>query len=182
MHSLRNLPISRRLWLILIVAVFMLVTLGVLMLQQIYNDLYTGKEQKTRHVVETAAGVLQYYQAQESAGTLTREEAQKQAMQAVRALRYDKGDYFWINDLTPRMVMHPTNAKLEGQDLSGYKDPDGKALFNEMVRVAKTNGAGLVAYRWPKPGASDPVPKVSYVQLFAPWGWVIGSGIYIDDM
>ncbi|GLZ86825.1 methyl-accepting chemotaxis protein [Metapseudomonas resinovorans] len=182
MHSLRNLPISRRLWLILIVAVFMLVTLGVLMLQQIYDDLYQGKEQKTRHVVETAVGVLQYYQAQEAAGTLPREEAQKQAMQAVRVLRYDRGDYFWINDLTPRMIMHPANAKLEGQDLSGYKDPDGKPLFNEMVRVAKTQGAGFVEYRWPKPGASDPVPKVSYVQLFAPWGWMIGSGIYIDDM
>nr|WP_271408072.1 methyl-accepting chemotaxis protein [Pseudomonas sp. Q1-7] len=182
MHSLRNLPISRRLWLILIVAVFMLVSLGVLMLQQLYSDLYQGKEQKTRQVVETAAGVLEYFQAQEAAGTLPREEAQKQAMQAIRALRYDKGDYFWINDLTPRMVMHPTNAKLEGQDLSGYKDPDGKALFNEMARVARAEGAGFVDYRWPKPGASDPVPKVSYVQLFSPWGWVIGSGIYIDDM
>ena len=78
--------------------------------------------------------------------TLTREEAQKQAMQAVRALRYDQGDYFWINDLTPRMIMHPTNARLEGQDLSDHKDPDGKALFNEMVRVARADGAGLVEH------------------------------------
>ncbi len=182
MHSLRNLPISRRLWLILIVAVLMLVALGVVMLQQIHHDLYQDKELKTRHVVETAAGVLKYYQGLEAAGTLSREQAQKQAMEAIRALRYGQGDYFWINDLTPRMVMHPTNAKLEGQDLSGYKDPDGKPLFNDMVRVARDQGAGFVDYRWPRPGSSEPIPKVSYVQLFQPWGWVLGSGIYIDDM
>ena len=84
--------------------------------------------------------------------------------------------------LGPVMAMHPTNPKLEGQDLSATKDPDGKALFNEMVSVAKTRGAGLVDYRWPKPGSADPVPKISYVQLFQPWGWIIGTGVYIDDI
>lgn len=77
--------------------------------------------------------------------------------------------------------MHPMNPKLDGQDLSTYKDPDGKALFNEMVVVAK-NGGGVVAYRWPKPGASEPVPKVSYVKQFEPWGWVLGTGVYLDDL
>lgn len=182
MQSLRKLPIQSRLWLILAVAVVMLVSLGLLMLQQINHDLYSAKVQKTQHVVQSAAGVLTYFHSLESAGTLTREQAQKQAMDAVRGLRYAKDDYFWINDLGPKMVMHPTNPKLEGQDLSGLKDPDGKFLFNEMVTVAKAKGAGMVDYRWPKPGASDPVPKVSYVQLFQPWGWIIGSGVYIDDM
>ncbi|WAF87738.1 methyl-accepting chemotaxis protein [Metapseudomonas otitidis] len=180
--NLRSLPISQRLWLILVVAVSMLLILGVLMLRQIHEDLLAGKELKTQHVVQTAMGTLQYFQGLEAAGTLTREAAQKQAMETIRGMRYDKADYFWINDLGPRMVMHPTNPKLEGQDLSGYKDPDGKPLFNLMVEVAKTKGAGFVHYRWPKPGASDPVPKVSYVQLFQPWGWVLGSGIYIEDM
>ncbi|MDA4634672.1 cache domain-containing protein, partial [Escherichia coli] len=68
--------------------------------QQIHSDLLHGKELKTQHVVQAAAGVLQHFQAQEAAGTLPREDAQKQAMQAIRALRYDKNDYFWINDLT----------------------------------------------------------------------------------
>ncbi|MEK1939610.1 MAG: methyl-accepting chemotaxis protein, partial [Pseudomonas sp.] len=182
MQSLRKLPIQSRLWLILAVAVAMLVSLGLLMLQQINSDLYSAKVQKTQHVVQSAAGVLTYFQSLEAAGTLTREQAQKQAMETVRGLRYDKGDYFWINDLGPKMIMHPMNAKLEGQDLSGLKDPDGKFLFNEMVAIAKAKGAGMVEYRWPKPGASDPVPKISYVQLFEPWGWLVGSGVYIDDM
>ncbi|APC14309.1 chemotaxis protein [Pseudomonas frederiksbergensis] len=182
MNSLRSVSISRRLWLILIVAVLMLLTLGVLMLKQIHDDLYQAKAQKTQHVVQTASGILAYYHDLETAGTLTREAAQKQALSVVRGLRYDQNDYFWINDLTPMMVMHPTNQKLEGQNLSAIKDPDGFALFNEMVVIAKAKGAGMVDYRWPKPGASTPVQKTSYVKLFEPWGWVIGSGVYIDDM
>ena len=182
MNSLRNVSISRRLWLILVVAVLMLLTLGILMLKQIHNDLYQAKVLKTQHVVQTASGVLSYYQGLEAAGTLSREAAQKQALGVIRGLRYDQNDYFWINDLTPVMVMHPVNLKLEGQNLSAIKDPDGFALFNEMVTIAKTKGAGMVDYRWPKPGADAPVQKTSYVQLFQPWGWIIGSGVYIDDM
>ncbi|UIN53744.1 methyl-accepting chemotaxis protein [Pseudomonas kribbensis] len=182
MNSLRSVSISRRLWLILIVAVVMLLTLGVLMLKQIHDDLYHAKAQKTQHVVQTASGLLTYYQGLEAAGTLTRDVAQKQALTAIRGLRYDQNDYFWINDLTPVMVMHPTNPKLEGQNLSAIRDPDGFAVFNEMVAIAKAKGAGMVDYRWPKPGASEPVAKTSYVKLFEPWGWVIGSGVYVDDV
>ncbi|MDD2089940.1 methyl-accepting chemotaxis protein [Pseudomonas guariconensis] len=182
MKTLRSMSISRRLSLILLVAVAMLVILGLLMLRQLHGDLYQAKAQKTQHVVQTAAGVLAYYQGLEAAGTLSREAAQQQALQVVRGLRYDKDDYFWINDLGPKMIMHPTNPKLDGQDLSAIRDPDGFAVFNEMVALARSQDAGSVNYRWPKPGASEPVAKTSYIQLFKPWGWIIGSGVYIDDV
>jgi methyl-accepting chemotaxis protein len=180
--NMRSLSISRRLWLILLVAVLMLVVMSGAMLKQIHDDLYDAKAQKTMHVVQTANGVLEYFQGLEKAGTLTRDQAQQQAIEAIRALRYNQTDYFWINDLRPVMIMHPTSAKLVGQDLSGIKDPDGFQVFNEMVTVAKTKGAGMINYRWPKPGASEPVAKTSYVSLFAPWGWIIGSGVYVDDV
>ncbi|SDQ01356.1 methyl-accepting chemotaxis protein [Ectopseudomonas guguanensis] len=182
MNSLRSLPISRRLWLILALAILTLVLQGAYMLRQIHTDLYHSKAEKTEHVVQSAAGILKHFHALESAGSLSREEAQKQAMELVRGLRYDGQEYFWINDQTPVMIMHPTNPKLEGQNLSGFKDPDGKALFNEMVAITRSQGAGQVDYRWPKPGASDPVPKISYVELFQPWGWIIGSGVYVDEV
>ena len=182
MNTLRTLSISQRLWLILIVAMAMLLALGLLMLKQIHDDLNEGKAQKTRHVVQAASGVLDYYHGLETAGSLSRDAAQQQALQVISKMRYDQGDYFWINDLRPFMVMHPTNPKLDGKDLSAIKDPDGVAIFNEMVTLAKTQGSGNLAYRWPKPGADEPVAKTSYVQVFEPWGWVIGSGVYIDDI
>ena len=182
MNSLRNLAISRRLLLILGVAVLMLASFGTIMLQQVHEDLFAAKGEKTRHVVQSAAGILKHYHSLETAGTLNREEAQAQAKEMVRSLRYDGKEYFWINDQTPVMIMHPINPKLEGQNLSGFKDPDGKELFNEMVRISKDKGAGQVNYRWPVPGSSEPVSKVSYIELFQPWGWIIGSGVYTDDV
>jgi len=180
--TMRSLSISQRLWLILIVSVLMLFILAAAMLKQVHTDLYAAKAEKTMHVVQSASGILAYYHGLETAGTLSREAAQKQALDTIRGLRYNKDDYYWINDMRPVMIMHPMNAKLNGQDLSAIKDPDGFAVFNEMVDVAKAKGAGMIQYRWPKPGASEPVQKISYVSLFAPWGWIIGSGVYVDDV
>ncbi|MFP3517017.1 methyl-accepting chemotaxis protein [Pseudomonas sp. SIMBA_077] len=182
MNTLRTLSISQRLWLILIVAMSMLLALGLLMLKQIHDDLNEAKAQKTQHVVQAASGVLDYYHGLETAGSLSREAAQQQALKVISRMRYDQSDYLWINDLRPFMVMHPTNPALDGKDLSTIKDPDGFAIFNEMVALAKSQGAGRMAYRWPKPGAVEPVQKTSYVQLFEPWGWVMGSGVYLDDI
>ncbi|EGH72625.1 histidine kinase, HAMP region: chemotaxis sensory transducer, partial [Pseudomonas syringae pv. aceris str. M302273] len=130
--SMRSLSISRRLWLILVVSVLMLFVLSATLLRQLHNDLYQAKAEKTMHVVQTASGILSFYQGLEAAGGMTREAAQQQALKEIKSLRYSQSDYFWINDLRPVMIMHPTNAKLEGQDLSTIKDPDGFAVFNEM--------------------------------------------------
>ncbi|CAE6917837.1 Methyl-accepting chemotaxis protein McpP [Pseudomonas marincola] len=182
MTRLRSIPINRRLWLILLLAILMLAGLGSAMLEQIHTQLYAAKSEKTRHVVESASGILRHYQALEADGTLTLEQAQQAAKDMIRGLRYDNREYFWINDQTPTMIMHPTNSKLEGQNLSAIKDPDGVELFNEMVRISREKGAGQVEYRWPKPGSEAPVSKISYVELFKPWGWIIGSGVYVDDV
>jgi methyl-accepting chemotaxis protein len=80
------------------------------------------------------------------------------------------------------MLMHPIKPEMDGKDLSQEKDPTGKPLFVVMAQTAKAHGAGFVSYRWPRPGAAKPVPKLSYVKSFAPWGWIIGSGIYVDDV
>ncbi|MFH1059277.1 MAG: methyl-accepting chemotaxis protein [Pseudomonadota bacterium] len=111
------------------------------------------------------------------------EARQRLALQQIRQLRYgDQGqDYFWINDLRARMVLHPFQPELEGKDLSETKDAKGKLLFKEFVEVAKNQGSGFVLYYWPRPGSKEPVPKLSYVQLFKPWGWVIGSGVYLGE-
>src|SRR2546421_321932 len=127
--------------------------------------------------------VVAGYQKLAEAGKMSTPDAQKAALAALNGMRYDKVEYFWVNDLQPKMIMHPIKPQLNGQDLSTYKDPTGKLLFVEFVKTVRANGgAGYVSYLWPKPGKSKPVPKLSYVSEFAPWGWVIGTGIYIDDV
>ena len=149
---------------------------------KIKGNMYDAKYIKTRHIVETAYSAVAHYATLAEKGALTVEAAQEQAKATIQAMRYEGKDYFWINDMTPRMIMHPIKPALNGKELSGVKDPNGKHLFNEMVAVCKKDGAGFVDYMWPKPDAPEPMPKISYVKLFPKWQWVIGSGIYIDDV
>ncbi|WP_148090412.1 methyl-accepting chemotaxis protein [Paucibacter sp. KBW04] len=163
---------------------FLLPLLGLLawqMLEQADAEL-SGRQDATRQHVEIAHGVLAWAQAQEASGSLSREQAQTLAKQAVAKLRYDKNEYFWINDLQAQVLMHPTKPELNGKDGSGIKDPNGLAVFTAFAQEVRKNGAGFVYYQWPKPGQDKPVDKLSYVKGFEPWGWVLGSGIYIDDL
>lgn len=149
---------------------------------KVRTNMYEAKYQKTKHIVESAWGVLDHYAKQAKGKVLTEEEAKKQAKEVIKNLRYDRDEYFWINDLEPRMIMHPYKKELDGQNLADYKDPNGKKLFVAFVEVCKKSGEGFVDYMWPKPGATKPDPKISYVKLLPEWGWIIGSGIYIDDV
>ncbi|HMK59710.1 MAG TPA: methyl-accepting chemotaxis protein [Dissulfurispiraceae bacterium] len=140
------------------------------------------KRSATRGVVDVAFALIAEYDARVQKGEFTLAEAQKRAMTRIKNLRYKGNEYFWINDMHPTMIMHPTKPELDGKDLSENKDPNGKRLFIEMINVCREKGEGFVDYMWPKPGETKPVPKVSYVKLYQPWGWVVGSGIYADDV
>jgi methyl-accepting chemotaxis protein len=111
-------------------------------------------------------------------------EQQENIADFIGALRYgpENKDYFWINDIHPRMVMHPYKPELNGKDLSESKDPNGKRLFVEFVKVCLEKGEGFVDYYWPKYGADKPQPKLSFVKLFKEWGWIVGTGMYIDGI
>ena len=135
-----------------------------------------------KNVVEVAYTVMSEYDAMAKRGDIPLDKAQQEAMLRIKSLRYGNGEYFWINDLGPKMIMHPFKSELDGKDISGIQDPNGKNLFVEMVNVCKNKQEGFVEYVWPKPGMTQPVPKVSYVKLFEPWGWIIGSGLYFDDI
>ncbi|MGH8855239.1 MAG: methyl-accepting chemotaxis protein [Telluria sp.] len=140
------------------------------------------RKSSVRQSVQTAHGILVHFHAQASAGVMTQAEARKKALETLRGLRYSGSEYFWVNDMHPRMIMHPIKPELENKDLSANQDPDGKHLFVAMVDVVKAQGAGSVDYKWPKPGSDAPVQKVSYVQGFAPWGLIVGSGVYVDTV
>ncbi|PAR46612.1 methyl-accepting chemotaxis protein [Vibrio metoecus] len=180
--SLRHLSIRNRLFLLTAAILLLLAIPFGITVKDYRNDLMLEKQTQTQHLVETAYTLLEHYAQQATQGALSTEQAQAAAKQAIAQLRYGNNDYFWINDAQPAMVMHPMKPDLNGKDLRSFKDPNGKALFIEMVKVAQQSQQGVVEYQWPKPGAEQPVDKVSYVKLFKPWGWIIGTGIYVDDV
>jgi len=165
-----------------VVAALGLATLAGMWLHSERSDLLTERLQKTKSLVEIPLSVISQQYNLETAGTLSRAEAQKRALEAIRALRYEGNNYFWINDTHPTMVMHPTKPELEGKDLTDLKDPNGKAMFVDMVTAAKTPDGSFVYYMWPRPGQDKAVQKLSFVKAFQPWGWIVGTGIYIDDI
>ncbi len=146
------------------------------------DALYHDKQENVKHTVEVAYNILDNHYKMVKNGDLTEDEAKQKAVEMIKSLRYNENEYFWINDYSPRMIMHPLNSSLNGKDLNDYKDPDGVLVFVKMAEVAKREGAGYVEYRWNKPGMSTPSPKISYVKGLKEWEWVIGSGIYIDDI
>ncbi len=158
--------------------------LGVLLyfLPMMQSKLIEEKRSATKNVIDIAYTLVAEYDARAQKGEFSVQDAQKRALTRIKSLRYKNDDYIWINDMHPTMIMHPMKPELDGKDLSENKDPNGKKLFIEMVNVCREKGEGFVDYQWSKPGQEKPVPKISFVKLYKPWGWVIGSGIYIDDV
>ncbi|MFT5660982.1 MAG: methyl-accepting chemotaxis protein [Sulfurimonas sp.] len=118
----------------------------------------------------------------ENKDTMAKEKLQFHLKALVSSARYGVNGYFWINDTTPTMIMHPIKPSLDGKDLSKVKDPKGVYLFNEMVEAVKSNGTGVVNYHWSKPGFDTAQEKISYVKVFKPYGWIIGTGAYVSDV
>lgn len=143
---------------------------------------YAEKKEKTQNLVEAAGSIIDHFIAEEQAGRMDRETAQSNAKTLLAKLKYDSSNYFWINDTAPTMIMHPVKPELDGKDLSNLEDPNGKRLFVEMSKVARAQGSGFVDYYWPKPGLTKPAAKISFVELKKQWGWIVGSGIYVDDV
>jgi methyl-accepting chemotaxis protein len=146
------------------------------------EQLYSEKNTQLHHNVDIVYNIIKSYSLESETGQLTENEAKNIALSRIKQLRYDEDNYFWINDLEPNMVMHPIKPQLDGKSLSENKDPNGKRLFVEMADVAKNKGSGYVEYMWPRPGYSEPVQKISYVKLHKEWGWVVGTGIYVNDV
>ena len=160
--------------------IFIAVILAMLIAER--NSLFDERQRATRFVVETAWGTVESLGKSAAAGEITVEEAQKRAITQLKTMRYDGKEYFWVNDMQPRMIMHPTKPELDGTDISVTKDPNGKAPFMEMVNVVRIKNEGFVSYDWARAGSDKPVPKISFVKGYQPWGWIIGSGVYIDDI
>ncbi|NEJ72512.1 HAMP domain-containing protein [Rhizobium phaseoli] len=179
---MRNVKISTRLYCLVGFTLAVLAATMVFFLNYSYSELEAERKAGLAQMDATALGIFDKYYKMEQAGTMTREQAQAAAKDVIGAMRYGADGYFWINDMHPTMVMHPIKPALNGTDISQMKDPNGKFLFVEFVNKVKKDGKGFVDYYWPKPGADQPVLKYSYVAGFEPWGWIVGTGVYADDL
>ena len=169
---------------VLTVALFV-TTLFFLVLPRMESSMMALKRETIRELTESAWSAVKAFERKAESGDITVSEARRRAINHLRQLRYgpESKDYYWINDMHPRLIMHPYRPDLEGQDISDYADPKGKRLFVEFVETVKNRGAGYVDYEWQwKDDPDRIVPKISYVKGFEPWGWIIGTGIYIEDV
>ena len=182
MTLLSHLSIARKLALLSLVTGLGIVLVAAAFLWSERRLLLEERSRAVRQAVEVAAGIASRYQQLAASGALPEAQAKREALEALRPLRYDGAEYFWVNDMQPRMLMHPVKRELEGRELGAMTDPQGLRLFSVMVEVARASDAGFVDYLWPKPGSEDPVPKVSYVQRIAGWDWIVGSGVYVDSV
>nr|CRH05649.1 Putative methyl-accepting chemotaxis sensory transducer [Candidatus Magnetococcus massalia] len=177
-----NLSLRARLAIIIGFSTLCMITLGFIFIGSKQDRMMDDRYMFVQQQVENASSVLALFYKQQQDGTLTEALAKAEAKKVIAGLRYAGGNYFWINDYQAVMVMHPYKPALNGKDLSGFKDKGGKQLFSAMADVVKRQGSGFVDYQWTKPKAEAPSPKISFVQGFKPWGWIVGSGIYLDDV
>jgi methyl-accepting chemotaxis protein len=177
-----KMTVGRKIYALICLSFVGLLGVAFLDSRELASSLNQQKQIELQHLGELALGIVKEEHAAAQKGGVSDAEAQKRAMARVAALRYGNNDYYWINDMHPRMVMHPIKPEMNGSDLSTYKDPNGKPLFVDFVNTVKKDGSGFIPYEWPKPGFDKPQPKLSYVVGFAPWNWVIGTGVYIDDL
>ena len=175
------------------------------------NDAYAKKEEELKNYVSLAMKTVEAYHSRTSIdkikievqedlklqtnflfsileseyeklkGVLSEEALKQRLKTIVDATRYGKSGYFWINDTDAVIVIHPINTALNGKNMYDYKDKGGKQIFKEFAAVAKAQGEGFVDYVWPKPGFEAPQLKVSYVKLFKPYNWVVGTGEYVGS-
>ncbi|MFQ2645932.1 methyl-accepting chemotaxis protein [Aeromonas caviae] len=179
---LRQWSIGRRLSLVTLMVLALLGLLLFFCLQIYQQGLMGEKSRQTQAQVETAYSLVAGLEARVRKGEMDEASAKAEALALIKGLRYGNDDYFWINDSHPTMVMHPMKPELDGKDLSGVEDKQGLRLFVAFADLARAQGAGEVAYYWPKPGVDEPVRKISYIKRFAPWDWIIGTGVYVDDV
>lgn len=181
---MKNIKISIKLYGFVSLALLAILTISITMLQQQKTSMLEDRKQKTKNLVEVAHSSITLYAQKAEQGLMSVESAKSQALEVLKSMEYDGGNYFWVNDFTPKMVMHPKKPQLDGKDLSATKDPTGLLLFVEMVKAVKDDGSGFVPYMWEKPNAKskEPQPKLSFVKSVPEWEWIVGSGIYIDDV
>ena len=181
----KDLPIRYKIIASSLIGILAFLMVMIYILPSIYDRMLDIKRENIKHIIDVNITFLESLEVEVKANKITREEAKQRAYNAIKAMRYgsDKKDYIWINDFEPKIIMHPIRKELEGKNVSDFKDSNGLLIYQEIVKIVKKNGDGFVDYQWPsKTDKENIVEKISYVKSFEPFGWILGTGIYIEDV
>ena len=178
--TIDNMKVKTKLWILLTIALLGALSLQMISSLQMKQQLMEGRKTELTYLIENAYKLAEHFHAQQI--YIGPQEAQRRAKEAIKALRYNGTGYFWINDYQTNMIMHPIKPELNGKHLADLTDPNGVKLFTEFVTAVNANGQGFVPYQWNKPDSEIPIDKLSFVKGFEPWQWIIGTGVYIDDI
>ena len=177
-----NLKLRGRLFAMVSLALAGMLIIGIIALASLRAELLHDRELKTKDLVDAAASIATTFAAKASSGAMTESSAKQAALDAIAMLRYDGSNYFWVNGLDGVLLGHPNMPDRIGKSVLDLRDADGMAMFEAFCEIARTQGGGFVHYNWVKPGAAEASPKISYVTRIPGWDWVIGTGIYVDDV
>ena len=178
----RKLTLRTRLYALLIGMLLGLLALGSYSVFELRQHMLEEKRLAIRAVVNSAIGLLQHQYALQQAGKLSQEEAQQSAKDALRGSRFNEDDYLFIYDFSGTTMMHGTRPEREGKNTLDATDPTGKTYVKEWIELLQRNGEATMDYLFAKPGADKPIAKIAYAKVFAPWGWWLATGIYIEDV
>ena len=179
---LNRLTIAQRLAVMACLTIVVMLATTTVNLYGKKSELINEHKHRLQSVVDVGYSLVASYHERARQGELSAEQARQQALAAVATLRYEGNEYFWVNDMDARMLMHGVKPALNGKALIDLKDSQGKRIFADFIRIVESSQQGFSDYFWPRAGSDQPIAKLSYVKGFAPWGWVIGSGVYIDDV
>lgn len=174
--------LSARIYAIVAVAIIMIAAMTQIVLNIAFDGALQMREQHLSDVVDTATTRLDQFAERVALGELTLDEAQALAIKELAQARYDEDGYFFVIDHDSNMVMHPIRTDWNGTNQAGFVDANGLAIFKEMQKVIDRDGSGVITYFFATPDGQGVDEKISYVQDFAPWGWVIGTGSYMSDI
>lgn len=169
----------------LIICVLIVLPIFIITGAQVYDIKTTVMQERklqAKFQSQAAYDVVMYFYKLELSGDISKSMAQSYALGALRNMRYDETNYFWINNTQGILIMHPYRPELENKSLLGVKDKNGTRVFSEIIKIANSTKEGYMTYYWPKPNGVEELEKISYIRLFNPWGWVIGTGVYAEDI
>ncbi|WP_428035513.1 methyl-accepting chemotaxis protein [Amphritea sp.] len=180
---LRRISVRSKVLLLVAIAVISLITIVSLSLLKLEGDLLEQRKMELENLTNAAYSLIDHQQKMAEAGEKSEDAAKQSALESIRSLRYGEDEYFFVLDTQLKMLMHPTNQKLEGGNVADKKDNNGMPFMQELVKVAKQNSTGgFVEYLWPHPGISEPQRKISFARLHPGWNWVLCTGVFTHDI